>query len=264
MPVSAKLPGFVSLFYIVQVMTFCISLFVGLSAFGQTAPAELYKKAAGHYKAAQYIQAVEHYEQLLEQGYKEAEVYYNLGNCYYKLNQTAKAVLNLERAAKLAPEDEDIQHNLKLANLKTIDKIQPVPQLSVITWWKRFISSHSSGGWATLALVLVWVSLISFAALFFLGMKKITSAIGVLCLIFSIFFLALGFRQNQKEHNPGEAVLMVPNTFVKSAPDENGNNLFMIHEGIKFEILDRVGSWHKIRLADGKVGWLEKETFQTI
>ena len=264
MPAPPYLSGFYSLCRILRVMVISIFLLAKVPSFGQSVPAALYKKAAEHYKVAQYDQAAEQYEQLLAQGHKEAAVYYNLGNCYYKLNQNAKAILNLERAAKLEPEDEDIQHNLKLANLKTIDKLQPVPQLPVIIWWKQFISSHSSGGWATIALVLVWISLISFAVFFFIGMKKITSAIGLLCMIFSIFFLALAFRQNHKEHNPGEAVLMISNSFVKSAPDENGNNLFMIHEGIKFEILDRVGAWHKIRLADGKVGWLEKGTFERI
>jgi tetratricopeptide (TPR) repeat protein len=100
-------------------------------AFSQQAP-ELYKNAAQLYKASKFDTAAADYEKILSQGYRTAEVYYNLGNCYYKLNNLNKAIINYERALKLAPQDEDIQHNLAIANTKVVDKIQPVPTLAIL------------------------------------------------------------------------------------------------------------------------------------
>lgn len=239
----------------------CLMLAVFVSA---QSPSDLYKTGAQQYKSNQFEQASVTYEKILAEGYKTAEVYYNLGNCYYKMNQTAKAVLNFERAAKLAPEDEDIQHNLKLAGLKTTDKIQPVPQLSVITWWQNFIASHSSGGWAVYAVISIWISLLAFAVFFFIGWKRVMLSSGILFLVLSLCLVSLAWQQKGKEEQAAEAVLMISNVFVKSAPDANGNDLFMIHEGVKFRILDQVSTWYKIRLADGKVGWLEKGSFERI
>ncbi|MBL0308914.1 MAG: tetratricopeptide repeat protein [Bacteroidetes bacterium] len=241
----------------------CACLLLSAFTFAQ-APRDLYKTASDQYKSSQFEQAATSYEKILAQGYPSPEVYFNLGNCYYKLNQIAKATLNFERAAKLSPEDEDIRHNLKLSELKTIDKIQPVPQLAVITWWKEFTASYSSGGWAIYAVIFVWLALLAVAFSLFIGMKKITATVGVLFFILSVSFLMLSFQQKTREQNASAAILMVSNSFIKSAPDFNGSNLFMIHEGVKFNILDQVGTWYKIRLADGKVGWLEKGSFERI
>lgn len=243
---------------------FLLSLWLMPTSLQAAKPEETYQAAARLYKANQFEQAAQGYEKLLQDGYKTPEVYFNLGNCYYKLNQTAKSILFFERAAKLAPEDEDIQHNLKLAGLRATDKIQAVPQLSIITWWQGFRQSYSSGGWALMAVIFVWAALLSFAVFFFIGWKKITVTAGLLLGLLSFASLSLAFDQKNREQNASEAILMIANVFVKSAPDANGNDLFMIHEGVKFRIMDQVGTWYKIRLADGKVGWLEKGSFERI
>jgi tetratricopeptide (TPR) repeat protein len=241
----------------------CILMSMSLMSFAQ-APQDLYKNANALYKANQFEQAAADYEKIISQGYKTPEVYYNLGNCYYKLNSPGKAILNYERAHQLAPDDEDINQNLKIANLKTIDKITTVPQLGIVTAWNNFMASHSSRGWAMLGVVFLWLTLGAFAVYTFVGIKKLMPALGVLCFIFSIAFISLAFRQSDKEQNPDSGILMVESATVKSAPDTNGNDLFAIHEGIKFTILDQVSGWNKIKLADGKVGWLEHGSFQKI
>src|SRR4051812_30872548 len=114
-------------------------LLLSVTAFSQSV-GELYKSAGNLYKEKQFQQAADNYEKIISQGYKSPEVYYNLGNCYYKLNSTGKSILAYERALKLSPDDEDIIHNLKLAELKVSDRIQPIPQLSIITWWNNFIT----------------------------------------------------------------------------------------------------------------------------
>lgn len=253
-----EVPRYMSLLLVL--LTTCLFTF---SAFAQS-PEQLYTTANGFYKAGQFEQAATTYEKLLMQDYRTSEVYYNLGNCYYKLNKLGPCILNYERALKLAPDDEDISHNLKIAELKTIDKIQPVPQLGIITHWHQFTTSQSAKGWGIIALIFIWLSLISFAVYLFVGFRLFTVSAGTILLLFSFAFLSLAFQQNHRVLNSNEAVLMVTNSYVKSAPDDNGNNVFLLHEGTKFRLLDKVGEWHKIKLADGKIGWLENNSFARI
>jgi len=227
-------------------------------------PAELYKTASQLYKAGQFDQAAASYEKILSQGYKTAEVYYNLGNCYFKLNTLNKAIVNYERAVKLAPQDEDIQHNLAIANSRIVDKVIPVPTLAILTAWDNFVALRSSTGWAFMAVGFIWLSLVFFAVYLFVGIRKLSFSLGSFLLIISLVFIGLAVKQSNKEQQTDAAILMVSNSFVKSAPDTNGNDQFMLHEGVKFEILDRVGEWSKIRLADGKVGWIERSAYEKI
>ncbi|HWB62674.1 MAG TPA: tetratricopeptide repeat protein [Chitinophagales bacterium] len=249
-------------FYKRMLLSMAMLLLV-FTAFAQPVQ-ELYKTANQQYKSSQFEQAAANYEKIIAQGYKTPEVYYNLGNCYYKLNKTSASIINYERALKLDPQDEDIQNNLKQANTRVVDKLTPVPQLGIIQWWDNMIDSKSSNGWGTYALVFIWLALVLFAAYFFTGLKKISLTFGTVFLLLSFAFLSLAFTQSNKEQTRDEAILTVDNTYVKSAPDENGNNLFMLHEGVKFQLLDQVGDWNKIRLIDGKVGWVEKEDFEKI
>jgi tetratricopeptide (TPR) repeat protein len=237
----------------------CISSMV----FGQQAT-DLYKSAAQLYKTNQFEQAASNYEKILSQGYKTAEVYYNLGNCYYKLNNLNKAIVNYERALKLAPQDEDILHNLAIANTRVVDKIQPVPSLAILNIWNNFVDTKSSHGWALLALGFIWLALVFFAVYLFVGIRKLAFGAGMLLVVLSVAVITLAAKQSNKEQQSDCAILMVSNSFVKSAPDANGNDLFMLHEGVKFQILDRVGEWSKIRLADGKVGWIERGNYEKI
>lgn len=244
------------------ILSFAYSL-ITLAVFAQS-PQALYTTANAQYKAGQYEQAANGYENILSQGYKNAEVYYNLGNCYYKLNSISKSILNYERALNLSPGDEDIQHNLKLANLHITDKIQPVPQMGIIKSWNSFVGSNSSHGWTIWSMALIWLALLAWAVYLLLLNRKVFVTLGVLLVLLSLSAGVLAYRQNGVEHDSNMAILTTTNVFAKSAPDENGNNLFMLNEGIKFRILDEVGTWEKIRLADGRVGWIEKGSFEKI
>ena len=242
---------------------FLLLILSSFASFSQSAP-ELYKSAAQLYKTNQFDQAAADYEKILSQGYKTAEVYYNLGNCYFKLNNLNKSIINYERALKLAPQDEDIQHNLSIANTRVVDKIQPVPTLAILNMWNNVVAAKSSHGWAWFAIGFIWLGLVCFAVYLFIGLRRLTFALGTIFLLVSLFFISLAMKQSDKEQQSDAAILMVTNSFVKSAPDANGNDLFMLHEGVKFQILDRVGEWSKIRLADGKVGWIERSNYEKI
>ncbi len=244
----------------------CILLVLGfwLSVSAET-PAQLFDVANTAYKNKDYDLAISAYTKVLDQGYKTAEVYYNLGNAYYKKDEIGPAVLNYEKAHKLAPSDEDIRYNLKLANLKTVDRLIPVPRLSIAEKWDRFIASQSSHSWAVISIAFVWLALICFAAyLFVTSFRRIGFYMGIAMLLFAAFSGTLSYSQTQVEYGADQAILMSANAYIKSAPDASSTDLYMVHEGIKLNILDKVGDWSKVRLSDGKVGWIQHTAYAVI
>jgi tetratricopeptide (TPR) repeat protein len=250
--------------YLIMSVFFSCLVFSVDSVYAQASD-RLYTIGADAYKAKNYPQAIESYQKLISDGYRSAAVYYNLGNAYYKTDQISLAILSYERALRLAPADEDIRYNLKLANLKTVDRITPIPQLYLVTKYQSFASSRSSRTWAIYSVVAVWLALIAFSLyLFIAGIRRVGFFSGSLLLLFALFFSYLSYAQRQAEFGDGQAILITANTYIKSAPDTSGTDLFMIHEGVKLNILDKVGEWSKVRLADGKVGWVEQRTFTVI
>ncbi|MBL7777995.1 MAG: tetratricopeptide repeat protein [Chitinophagales bacterium] len=225
---------------------------------------DIYTKAAGLYKSGNYTESQKLYEQLLDQGYHQPETYYNLGNCFYKKNQLGKAILNYERALRLSPDDEDIAHNLQLAELKTLDKIQPVPQLAFVTGWKNFVGTHSDGGWSIIALIALWCALIAAVVYLFLLKSRGVLMLSMAALIVSAATLFLAAFQHRQLHDSSYAILVNESINVLSAPDAASGTVFTLHEGTKLLLMDEVSGWHKIRLADGRIGWLPSGMFERI
>lgn len=245
------------------VFAFAIVCCVSFAVHAQSAK-ELYRQAGESYNAKQFPEAANKYEQLLSQGYKNAEVYYNLGSCYYKMDSVGKCILNYERALKLSPKDEDILYNLKLARLKSADNIRPMLQPAIFTWWSNFTSFNSSNGWGIFAVVSIWLCILIFAASFLLGRRRIFSIFILLFLFLSFGSLALAIQEQKKQRRSDAAIVIVSSAYVKSAPDAGASDLFMIHEGTRLQILDQVGEWNKVRLEDGKVGWMIEDNFEMI
>lgn len=224
----------------------------------------LYTEAGSLYQAGKYEEAIKKYEKIVVEGHREAAVYYNLGNAYYKENQLGKAILNYERAKRVAPQDEDIQHNLLLAQNKTVDKIQEVPQLAIITYWQNFLALFSSSAWGGFSLVLLWLALVLGSIYLFVHKMKIWSSLTIFFAVLSLVLLSLAYTEYKKENCSEFAVLLSDVVAVKSAPNEKGDVLFQLHEGAKIRLVDGVGEWRKIKLADGKVGWLQVNHLQLI
>jgi tetratricopeptide (TPR) repeat protein len=186
-------------------------------------------------------------------------VYYNLGNAYFKAGNFAKAILNYERARKLNPDDEDITFNLKLASLKVVDKIETVPVIFYKRWIEQLSSFFNADTWATLLIMLVWVLFIVIA-IYFMGrtvaIKKISFLfIIILCLLtFSTGIIAA--RSHARSSIDQQAIIMSSSVYVKSSPTEKGNDLFILHEGTKVDVLDELNEWSKIKIANGSIGWV--------
>ena len=219
------------------------------------------------YRNGDYQNAAIAYENINRNGYSTADLYFNLANAYFKLDNIANSILYYERAKMLSPNDEDIIYNLKIANLKVVDKIEPIPRLFFIEWWTSIGRIFSSNSWALITTIALWLGIICFS-LFRISRSPIFRRIiffgGVFILFIFSLSLVFGVQQNQIEKSENMGIIFSSSVNVKSSPDLNGTDLFILHEGVKVEILDRVEKWRKIKLADGKIGWLPDETIEII
>ncbi|RCK72879.1 MAG: BatE [Ignavibacteriae bacterium] len=219
------------------------------------------------YRKGEYEQALSKYEQIIKNGYISSDLYYNIGNVYFKLENIPAAILYYERAKRLSPNDEDIDFNLKIANLRVVDKIDPLPKIFFINWWYSISNINNSENWAIIAIIFSWIS-IGLFLVFRISkisiIKKSAFMSGSILLIFMMLVLSFAYTQYRYETDNTTGIIFSNNASVKSSPDEAGTDLFVIHEGVKVEILDEVGNWKKIRLADGKVGWIVADDIQII
>ncbi len=234
------------------------------SVFAQT---DLLLKANERYTKEEYKQAIEAYNQILMTGVESPDVYFNLGNAYYKTNQFTLAILNYERAKLLAPDDEDVNFNLLVANQKVVDSIQELPGIFVVRWWNALVNSQSTDTWAIISILSFIVFLVLLGFYFFAktgDVKRVSFWLGCSLLALTIFTWSFAAKQKSNMVNHSSAIVMQPTVTVKSSPSEKGTNLFVVHEGLKVKITDKLGDWIEIRLADGNKGWLLAESVERI
>ena len=232
-----------------------------------TATAVTKAEADSAYTQEHYQQAAQIYEQLLKKGVS-ADLYYNLGNTYYRMDNITQAMLNYERALLLSPGDKDIRFNLQMARSKTIDKISPESEMFFVTWYRSLVNIQSVDAWARLALIALVVAIILALAYLFadaLWLRKVGFFGGSFFVL--VFFVSNLLAWQQKRalvHRTG-AIVIKSAVNVKSTPSKNGTDLFILHEGTKVKITDdSMKGWKEIRVADGKEGWLETSEIEVI
>lgn len=278
-----------------KIISFTLVLLMAVAVWGQGAGADSLSRAAGdsvsigshtEFSAAKssddnvtkaegdsayvrndYASAIQIYESLLKKG-EAAEVYYNLGNSYYKVGDIAKAILNYERALLLQPGNADIRANLEIARSKTIDKVVSVPDIFFVAWTKSLINCLSVDAWARLGVAFFILLLVSFSFFFFskqIMWKKSGFIAGLICLVLVVVSNVFASEQKSKLMNRNEAIILSPSVTVRSTPSESGTSLFILHEGHKIEIKDNsMREWKEIRLEDGKVGWVPTSAIEVI
>ena len=228
---------------------------------------DLMKQGNAAYQNGNYQNAISDYEKLVNDGYEGVSLYYNLGNAYYKDGKLGYSILYYEKALKLAPNDDDIQHNLAIANSKTIDKINTLPRFFIFQWWESLLSFFSVKGWTYFTYVLFILILAAVGVYFFIKNPLIQrySFFGglVILVLFILSAVMLAINVN-RQLNVKNGIIIAQAVSAKLSPDTKSNDAFVIHEGLKVKMEDKVDDWVKVRLKDGKIGWLPQSDIAQI
>lgn len=243
-------------------------LFVFLIGVIQMAVAATKMEGDKAYQESKFEDAIKIYESVLAEEGESADLYYNLGNCYYKTKNIAKAILNYERALLLKPGDADIRFNLDLARSKTVDQVTPATEVFIVTWAKSLTNLMSEKAWGTTGII-TFLLLLAGLALYIFGNRILWKKIGFIgAVVFLIVCVCANFfaaEQKDKIVNRMGAIVTDPTITVKSTPNESGTDLFVLHEGTKVYIEDNsMKGWKEIRLEDGKEGWLPTSSIEVI
>ncbi len=246
----------------------CLGFFCSnQSAVAQTAVDE-FQRGNAYYRESQFERAIDAYEKIFGQGVTSPALYFNLGNAYYRTGKNARAILAYERALHLEPNDPDIKHNLDLANLKTVDRIEPLPELFFIEWLRN-LSAFVPPGTTALLFAVCWILL--FGALTVLNLLTQPTlplralrgvAMGSFLLFIPLGVLLVTQAIESRSHN--DAIVTAAVVTAKTSPDTQSVDAFVVHEGLKVKLSDSVGEWVKITLADGKVGWVRAQDCERI
>ena len=225
-------------------------------------------QADSAYAKGDYASAIELYESILANQGESAAIYYNLGNSYYKNKDIAHSILNYERAYLLSPGDSDIRFNLEMARNNTVDKIDSINQLFLMSWITSLRNSLSADGWAGGAIISFIIFLLALSLYIFgkqLVLKKLGLLFAGLCLIITIVANIFASQQKSLLINRQTAIIMSPSVTAKSTPDAGGTDLFILHEGHKILVKDAtMKDWCEIQLEDGSIGWIPRDVIEII
>lgn len=225
------------------------------------------KAADDAYRQGDYQTAIEQYETVLAKGYTSAELYYNLGNAYYRTEQMGRAILNYERALRLRPGMSDARENLALADSKVVDRIAELPVFFVVRWVNTLCSRVSPEVWRVVWLVLLamlGVSLVMLRLGRERGLRKAGLITGFVVLLLLLLVSWLLLRSTLQFNAHSEAVVMQPAISVKNSPEEQSTDKMILHEGTRLTVSDSLAGWYKITIADGTAGWCRQAEIERI
>ncbi len=234
-------------------------------AFIKTATAQTHQdtfsRANELYRNSEFAKAIALYDSIEQSGQVSSELYFNLGNAHYKLNNVASSIYNYEKALQIDPDNNDIQANMVFAKRMTIDAIEELP----LTFFQKleisYIQSLTYDQWARLSVLFSGLTALFFLFFYFSYIptrKRMYFVISSISLILLLVTLTFSFKQYDTSSTKIEAIIFSEKVSVKNAPSQTSQEVFELHEGIKIAILDSVDIWKKIKLADGKTGWIEK------
>ena len=245
-----------------KIVMFCLLFIVSLGAQAMTK-----QNVDAEYLHGNYQQAIKDYQNILKQGVS-ADVYYNLGNAYYRSGNLTQAILAYERAHLLAPGDKDISFNLQFASSKTIDKITPEDEMFLVTWYKAMVNLVTVDTWASMAICSI-ILVVIFTLFYLFSSKMYLRKIGFFCgILFMLFFIVenlFAYQQKSSLLDRTGAIIVAPSVSVMKTPSTTGSEAFVIHEGTCVDITDKsMKGWRCIKLADGREGWLQTKQIEEI
>lgn len=240
---------------------------VGAFAQGRSYAERLMREGNSLYERGDYQAAVARYQEALEAGYESGALYFNLGNAYYRIGDVGRAILNYERARRLLPDDEEVRFNLELANLRAVDRIVIPPRFILLRWMEDFKNWLGLGAlfWLVMGLYAGVAGLLVGIILDRQGkMRRILrTVVWVLAVPLVVFALNLAVRLHEA-HQSNEAIVLEDKVAARSGPDQDFSEQFFLHAGAKVRVEEVSGGWCRIRLPDGKVGWLPAATMERI
>lgn len=234
-----------------------MTLFLSLSSFSQNSA--LFDQGKELYKNGKYQQAINAWMQILENGQTSSELYFNLGNAQYKLNQIGPSIYYYEKALQLSPNDDDIKTNLAFAENARIDAIEPLPQSVFTKWYTNIADTFTFDGWAIAAVVSSMIFVTLFLLYYFSyseRRKRLLFATSTIAALFLIGTVTMAFLTFGDYSNNQPAIIFTSQIEVKSEPSMGSSSAFVLHEGTKVQITAKDGNWYRISLADGKDGWI--------
>jgi tetratricopeptide (TPR) repeat protein len=228
---------------------------------------DVFISANDAYSKGKFEEAIKLYESIIKDSRESYSLYYNLGNAYFKSGNIAQAILNYERAKKLNPDDEDINANLKLAYLKTEDKIEAAPSLFLEQWQSGVTDQMNEKSWSVLVIVSLICGFLFFSVYVWSYKKSLKQTgffvgSGFLILAIITFFIAKDKYERTRYSDSG--IITSSSVTVTGSPSEKGTRLFLLHEGTKVKITEENADWTEIKIANGNVGWVKTNNLQKI
>lgn len=220
-----------------------------------------------HYRMGNYDMACDFYGLALSSDNGNAELYYNLGNAYYRTDKIGLAILNYERALRLRPNMGDAKENLALANSKTQDRITELPRLFIVRWIDWLCTAITPHAWRIILLVLLAIVAAAAIALRWgqdATLRKAGLTTGIVTAVLLLATTLLLFGSTSRYNSHSDAIVMEQAITVKSSPEQQSVDKMLLHEGTKVEVLEELSGWYKIRIADGTTGWCQSSTIEKI
>ena len=228
---------------------------------------DIFYSANDFYKNEKFEKAIELYQQIESKGTISVELYYNLGNSYYNLNKVGPSIYYFEKALKLDPTDEDAQNNLIFAKRLALDNIQEIPKNIFQKINANYLQQLSFNQWAIVLVVFSFLACILFLLFNFANsptIKRIYFGLSISSFLLLIICFSITYNQYSFSKNNKEAIVFAETSTVKNAPTFNSEEVFILHEGTKVIVLDTIDNWKKIKLADGKQGWINAKEIKEL
>lgn len=226
-----------------------------------------FKEGNDLYQSAKYDLAIKAYESVLNQNKESAELYFNLGNCYYRLHQPAPAIYNYEKALVLDPNNKGALNNIKFAQKQTIDEIKVIPKVGFAKLLRDFTGVYTFDTWACIAIGFAVLFLLFFIGYYFsqtVVIKRIFFLGMFVILLLVLMSVASAFFEKSHYDNERPAIVFAETADVKSEPQNSGSSIFVLHPGTKVYVQETLGNWKKIQLTDGTEGWIDRKAIKEV
>ena len=227
----------------------------------------LFQHATESYNEGEYNKAIGFYEQILDNKQHSSELYFNLGNAHYKLGEIGPSIYYYEKALLLKPNDVEIKNNLSYANNMKLDAIDEMPETVLVSFYKTVVNYLSFEQWAYLAVGMVFLFVLGYIVYYFLynaTQKRIAFIASVLGLVLAVISVIMAYFQYNEFQKDNPAIIFSREIAVTSEPNDRSERLFALHEGTKVNVVEELGNWQKVKIADGQTGWLPSENLKLL